>query len=107
MAPAEDEAFILTDTARVIDAVHDLEPGAMVQFAVLPCSPFSVTEDLMRQAALARHRQVRLHTHLAEAVDEQVHTTEKRGVRPIEWMEQLDWAGADTPRLVTYPAFEP
>ena len=92
----DEEDVILSDTARVIDAFHDPARGSMVQIAVSPCSPFSVTEDLMREsAALARDRGVRLHTHLAETVHEEEYTKETHGVRPVEWMEQLDWAGPD------------
>ena len=92
----ETEAAILDDTVRVIDAFHDPSPGSMVHVAVSPCSPFSVTEDLMRQAAhLARDKGVQMHTHLAETIDEEDFITETHGVRPVEWMEQLEWAGPD------------
>jgi cytosine/adenosine deaminase-related metal-dependent hydrolase len=92
----ETEDAILDDSIRVIDAFHDPAPGSMVHVAVSPCSPFSVTEDLMRQAAhLARDKGVRLHTHLAETIDEEDYTKEAHGVRPVEWMEQLEWAGPD------------
>ena len=92
----EEEDVIIEDSARVIDEFHDPLPGSMVQIAVSPCSPFSVSENLMRQAAaLARHKGVRLHTHLAETIDEEDYTKETHGVRPVEWMEQLGWAGPD------------
>jgi cytosine/adenosine deaminase-related metal-dependent hydrolase len=92
----EQEDYILEDSARVIDTHHDSAPGAMVQVAVSPCSPFSVSETLMHQsAALARDKGVRLHTHLAETIDEEDYTKETHGVRPVEWMEQLEWAGPD------------
>ena len=92
----EEEDAILDDSVRVIDAFHDPAPGSMVQVAVSPCSPFSVTEELMHQSArLARDKGVRLHTHLAETIDEEDYTKEMHGVRPVEWMEQLEWAGPD------------
>ncbi len=92
----QEEDVIIEDSARVIDEFHDPLPGSMVQIAVSPCSPFSVSENLMREAAaLARHKGVRLHTHLAETIDEEDYTKETYGVRPVEWMEQLGWAGPD------------
>ncbi|MFP3854915.1 MAG: 8-oxoguanine deaminase [Anaerolineales bacterium] len=92
----EDEDAILEDTRRLIEAYHDSEPGSMVQIVVAPCSPFSVTEDLMRQsAALARQYGVQLHTHLAETIDEERFTLEAANVRPLGYAEQLDWAGDD------------
>lgn len=92
----EDEDDILTDSEWVIEAFHDPDPGSMVQVALSPCSPFSVTEDLMRESRrLARDKGVRMHTHLAETIDEQVYTQETHGTRPVEWMEQLGWAGSD------------
>lgn len=87
---------ILADTARAIDAFHDPAPGAMRRVVVAPCSPFSVTEDLMREsAALARDRGVRLHTHLAETADEERFTMERFGKRPVEYAAGLGWLGAD------------
>ena len=92
----EDEDAILADSVRVIDALHDPSRGSMVHIAVSPCSPFSVTEDLMRESAhLARDKGVRLHTHLAETIDEEEFIKETHGVRPVEWMEDLEWAGPD------------
>jgi cytosine/adenosine deaminase-related metal-dependent hydrolase len=92
----EEESAILEDTARVIEAYHDPEPGAMVQVAIAPCSPFTVTPDLMREsAALARSLGVRLHTHLAETMDEEAFCLETHGRRPIELAEDLDWVGDD------------
>jgi len=92
----EDEAAILKDSQRLIETYHDPRPGAMVQIMLAPCSPFSVTADLMRQsAALARAYGVRLHTHLAETQDEEVFCLENFGSRPVAYMEQLDWIGAD------------
>ena len=92
----EDEAFILKDSQRLIETYHDPKPGARVQVFLAPCSPFSVTPDLMRQsAALARQYGVRLHTHLAETADEEVFCIEKFGHRPVAYMEHLNWIGED------------
>lgn len=92
----EDEEFILRDTARLIEAYHEREPGAMVRVVVAPCSPFSVTPDLMRESArLARHYGVHLHTHLAETLDEERFCLEKFGHRPVAYAETLGWAGPD------------
>lgn len=92
----EREEDILQDCQRVIEAYHDPRPGAMIQVMVAPCSPFSVTPDLMRQAAaLARAHGVRLHTHLAETLDEERFCLETFGKRPLEYAESLDWAGQD------------
>jgi cytosine/adenosine deaminase-related metal-dependent hydrolase len=92
----ETEDEILADTRRLIESYHQPDDGAMVQIVVAPCSPFSVTEDLMRQsAALARQYGVRLHTHLAETIDEERFTMEAAGVRPLGYAEQLDWHGDD------------
>jgi cytosine/adenosine deaminase-related metal-dependent hydrolase len=92
----EDEATILQDTRRVIEAFHDPEPGAMVQIAVGPCSPFSVTESLMRESAeLARAYGVRLHTHLAETSDEEAYTEATAGKRPVDYARSLGWLGED------------
>jgi cytosine/adenosine deaminase-related metal-dependent hydrolase len=90
----EDE--ILADTQRVLESLHDPEPGAMVRVVVAPCSPFSVTADAMKEAAaLAREHGVHLHTHLAETKDEEEFCLETYGRRPIELMEDLDWMGSD------------
>jgi cytosine/adenosine deaminase-related metal-dependent hydrolase len=92
----EEEDAILEDTERVIAAFHDPEPGAMVRVVVAPCSPFSVTPDLMREAAAqARRHGVHLHTHVAETLDEEQFCMEAFGRRPVELMEDLDWAGDD------------
>jgi cytosine/adenosine deaminase-related metal-dependent hydrolase len=92
----EDEDFILKDSQRLIETYHDPAPGSMVQLILAPCSPFSVTPDLMRQsAALARQYGVRLHTHLAETQDEEIFCVEKFGYRPVAYMESLDWIGQD------------
>jgi cytosine/adenosine deaminase-related metal-dependent hydrolase len=92
----ESEADILEDTERVINTYHDPEPGAMTRIVVAPCSPFSVTEDLMRESAeLARSYNVKLHTHLAETIDEEHFCIEQFGHRPLAYAEALDWAGED------------
>ncbi len=92
----EDEEFILKDTQRLIDQYHDPRPGAHLRLVVAPCSPFSVTPDLMRaSAALARASGVRLHTHLAETLDEERFCLEKFGHRPVAYMETLGWVGDD------------
>ena len=92
----ESEPAILADCRRVIEAHHQAERGAMVRVVVAPCSPFSVTPDLMREAAaLARAYGVRLHTHLAETIDEERFCLETFGRRPLAHVEQLGWAGDD------------
>ncbi|MGH3342996.1 MAG: amidohydrolase family protein, partial [Carbonactinosporaceae bacterium] len=84
---------ILASTERVAARLHD---GVLVDVAVAPCSPFSVTPDLMREsAALARRLGLRLHTHLAETRDEQEHCLQRFGCRPLELMERLGWLGPD------------
>ena len=92
----EDEDVILADTEEMIERHHDPEPSSMCQVVVAPCSPFSVTPELMRDsAALARKHGVRLHTHLAETLDEERFCLEKFGRRPVELMEDLGWTGGD------------
>ncbi|MDD9717055.1 8-oxoguanine deaminase [Dinoroseobacter sp. PD6] len=95
-ALVEDEAAILEDCIRVIDAFHDPSPGAMVQVGVAPCSPFSVSRELMRDAALlARDKGVRLHTHLAENVEDIAYSEAQFGCRPGQYAEDLGWTGPD------------
>ena len=92
----EDEAAILEDCQRVIDAFHDPAPGAMVRVGVAPCSPFSVSRELMRDAAiLAREKGVRLHTHLAENDEDIAYSLETFGCRPGQYAEDLGWTGDD------------
>jgi cytosine/adenosine deaminase-related metal-dependent hydrolase len=85
--------------AATVDAVerfHAPSPGAMVRVAVAPCSPFSVTEELLlRSAALARELGVRLHTHLAETLDEEEFCRERHGLSPVEYLDKLGWLGPD------------
>jgi len=92
----EDEDAILRDARRVIEAYHDPARLAMVRIGVAPCSPFSVTESLMREAALlARSCGVRLHTHLAESANDVAFSREKYGRTPAEYAEALGWTGPD------------
>jgi cytosine/adenosine deaminase-related metal-dependent hydrolase len=93
----EDEDAILRDSRRLIEAYHDGSPGSFLNVVLAPCSPFSVTPDLMREsAALARACGVRLHTHLAETLDEERFCLERFGHRPLAYVESLDWSGGDT-----------
>ena len=95
-ALVEDEAAILEDCIRVIDAHHDASPGAMIRVGVAPCSPFSVSRDLMRDAAiLARDKGVMMHTHLAENDEDIAYSLEKFGCRPGQYAEDLGWTGDD------------
>lgn len=92
----EREEDILNDCIRVIDRFHDPRPGAMVQVGVAPCSPFSVSRALMRDAALlARDKGVRLHTHLAENEEDIAYSLEKFGCRPGQYAQDLGWTGED------------
>lgn len=87
---------ILEDSQRLIEAFHDPRPFSMNQIALAPCSPFSVTADLMRETAdLARAKGVRLHTHLGETLDEEAYTLSRVGMRPLAYMESLGWVGPD------------
>jgi len=92
----EDRDQILAATEAAIDRWHDPSFDAMTRIAVAPCSPFSVTGDLMREsAALARRKGVRLHTHLAETLDEEEFCREQFGLTPAEYVEDLGWLGDD------------
>ncbi len=92
----EDEEAILADCRRVIEAYHDPAPGAMLRVVLAPCSPFSVTADLMRESAqMAKQYGVTLHTHLAETLDEEAFCLEVFGRRPVEYMEDLGWIGGN------------
>ena len=87
---------MLTDSERLVRVWHDPSPCSMHQVALAPCSPFSVSGDLMRETArLARRLGVRLHTHVAETRDEEQFTLEKFGMRPLRYMESLGWVGPD------------
>jgi cytosine/adenosine deaminase-related metal-dependent hydrolase len=92
----EDLDAILSATEDAVSRFHDPSPDAMVRVAVAPCSPFSVTSKLMTEAAaLARRHGVRLHTHLAETLDEEEFCRERFGATPVEHMETLGWLGGD------------
>ncbi|MEV4253137.1 8-oxoguanine deaminase [Spirillospora sp. NPDC049652] len=92
----EDIDTVLAETEAAIDRYHDASFGSMLRIAVAPCSPFSVTRDLLaRSAELARAKGVRLHTHLAETLDEEEHTREQFGMTPAEYMGDLGWLGPD------------
>lgn len=96
MSVVQKETEILTDSERLILTYHDASPYSMTQIALAPCSPFSVTTDLMKETAvLARKYGVRLHTHLAETLDEERFCLEKYGKRPFALMESLGWVGPD------------
>jgi cytosine/adenosine deaminase-related metal-dependent hydrolase len=92
----DDEESILKDSQRVIEQYHDPGPGAFVQIVLAPCSPFTVTRDLMKQSAkLAREYGVHLHTHLAETEDEEQFCLQRFGHRPVGYMQEVDWVGSD------------
>jgi len=88
---------ILRDSERLIDTYHDPAPNAMIRIALAPCSPFSVTTDLMKQtAALAADKHVRLHTHLAETLDEERFCLQRFGLRPVDYLEEVGWLNSRT-----------
>ncbi|WP_329519786.1 8-oxoguanine deaminase [Spirillospora sp. NBC_01491] len=92
----EDLDTILTETEAAIDRHHDPSFGSMLRVAVAPCSPFSVSRELMAESArLARGKGVRLHTHLAETLDEEEHTREQFGMSPAEYLDSIGWLGPD------------
>ena len=87
---------IMADSARLIETYHDASFGSMRQVALAPCSPFSVSAELLRQSAiLARQYHVRLHTHLCETKDEENYMLEREGMRPLAFMQTLGWVGPD------------
>ena len=87
---------ILRDSVHAIETYHDASYGAMHRVALAPCSPFSVSAELLRQSAvLARQYGVRLHTHLCETKDEEEFMLAREGVRPLAYMERLGWIGSD------------
>ena len=87
---------IMADSMRLIERWHDPAPGAMHRLALAPCSPVSVSAELLRQSAiLARQYGVRLHTHLCETKDEEDFMLQREGVRPLAYMERLGWVGSD------------
>lgn len=92
----ERDADVLADCVRVLDAHHDAAPYAMRRIDLAPCSPFSVTRELLRDTrVLARERGVLLHTHLAETCEEDEYCREKFGCRPVQFLADLDWLGPD------------
>jgi 8-oxoguanine deaminase len=92
----EEEPEILKDSQRLIQRYHDPQPGAFVQIVLAPCSPFSVSADLLHASAeLAREYGVHLHTHLAETEDEEAFCQEKFGYRPVGYMQSVGWIGPD------------
>jgi 8-oxoguanine deaminase len=92
----QDRDTILADCERLIAKVHDAGEGAMIQIALAPCSPFSVSRELFTQtAALARRHGCRLHTHLAETHDEETFCQEKFGCRPVDYLAESGWLGPD------------
>lgn len=92
----ERDEEILADCERVIGRYHDAQRYAMTRIVIAPCSPFSVTPELMRESiALARRRGVHAHTHLAETLDEERYCLERFGCRPVELAERLGWIGSD------------
>ncbi|TMK96772.1 MAG: 8-oxoguanine deaminase, partial [Actinobacteria bacterium] len=92
----QDADTVLDHTQAMVRRYHDPQPGAMMRIAVAPCSPFSVTEQLMRDSAsLARALGVRLHTHIAETVDEERFCQERFGLRPLELLDEWGWLGPD------------
>ncbi len=90
------EDVILRDSQRLIEQYHDPNPGSKVQIVLAPCSPFSVTTELMRESArLARQYGVHLHTHLAETEDEEHFCLQRFGHRPVAYMREVEWVGED------------
>lgn len=93
----QDDDAILADSERVLDLFHDARPGAMVQVALAPCSPFAVTKRLMRESArLADLHDCRLHTHLGETLDEDAYCLELFGQRPVDYLEEVGWLSGRT-----------
>ena len=87
---------ILKDSERAIDRFHDASAFSMHRVVLAPCSPFSVSDTLLKESAvLARKKGVRLHTHLCETVDEQRYTLSRVGLRPLAYMQELGWTGPD------------
>jgi cytosine/adenosine deaminase-related metal-dependent hydrolase len=92
----EEIETVLAETERLASSLHETGPGARIQIAVAPCSPFSVTGRLMTEsAALARRLGLLLHTHLAETVEEEEYCRSLYGCRPVEYLEELGWLAGD------------
>lgn len=95
-AVVQDEPVILKDSARVIEKFHDAKPYAMTRIDLMPCSPFSITFDLLKETrALAKSFDVLCHTHVAETMDEERYCMEKFGKRPVDYMAAAGWLGHD------------
>ncbi|WP_066457075.1 8-oxoguanine deaminase [Castellaniella caeni] len=95
-AVVEEEGAILHDSQRLVETYHDASRHSMLRIVLAPCSPFSVSRDLMRESAtMARHYGVSLHTHLAENDNDVVYSKEKFGLTPAEYAEDLGWVGHD------------
>ncbi|MPV36351.1 8-oxoguanine deaminase [Georgenia subflava] len=93
----QDAETILADSQRLIDTHHQRGPGAQIQIALAPCSPFSVTREIMRESAeLAERNDVRLHTHLAETLDEEDFCLERFGMRTVDYLESVGWLSPRT-----------
>ena len=92
----QDTDTILAETEVAVQRFHDSAPGSMLRVGIAPCSPFSASDRLMRESArLARRLGVRLHTHIAETLDEEVYCVETYGRRPLELLDDLGWLGPD------------
>jgi 8-oxoguanine deaminase len=88
---------ILADSQRLIQTYHQRGDGAQIQIALAPCSPFSVTQEIMRQSAeLAEQWDVRLHTHLAETLDEEAFCLQRFGLRTVDYLDSVGWLGPRT-----------
>ena len=91
------ESVILADSKRLIETYHDSSPGSMLQIALAPCSPFSVSAGLMQESAeLAGQYDVRLHTHLAETLDEESFCLQRFGLRTVDYLESVGWLNQRT-----------
>jgi len=92
----QDEETILKESERLVAKYHNPSPRAMTRISLAPCSPFSVTSELLKETArFARRKKVRLHTHLAETLDEENFCLELHKARPLEYMEKVEWVGSD------------
>lgn len=92
----QEEDEILADCERVVGRYHDSAPDAMLKVGLAPCAPFTVEPSTMTALAeMARAKGVRLHTHMAETLDEERYCAERFGVRPLEWARQMNWVGPD------------
>ncbi len=93
----QSEQAIIDDSKRLISEYHQLHDGAMTQIALAPCSPFSVTTDLMKETArIARDENVMVHTHLCETIDEENFCIKQFGLRPVDYLEDVGWLNERT-----------